>query len=225
MSKKAGIAMLTAGVVLIISALLLFAYNRHEDAQAGQEAENLLKRVETAVGEVNKKEADTENPDDAHDASAALDPEMPTVMLDDYEYVGYVEIPVLELKLPVMSEWDYTRLKTAPCRQFGSTRTDDLVIAAHNFESHFGRLKDLSTGDTVIVTDMEGIINIYSVAKIETLAPNAVDAVQNSGYDLVLYTCTKGGKTRVTVFCDRASNALIVANPVGNAAGKLDAAG
>ena len=128
---------------------------------------------------------------------------MPVVMLDGYEYVGYVEIPVLGLKLPVMSEWDYNRLKLAPCRQFGSSRTDDLVIAAHNYESHFGHLKDLSAGDTVTFTDMEGIVNNYCVEKIETLNPNEVDAVQNSGYDLVLYTCTKGGKTRVTVFCNR----------------------
>ena len=50
---------------------------------------------------------------------------------------------------------------------------------------------------------MEGIVNTYSIQRIETLNPDAVDAVQNSGNDLVLYTCTKGGKTRVTVFCDR----------------------
>ena len=55
----------------------------------------------------------------------------------------------------------------------------------------------------MIFTDMEGVINTYSIEKIETLNPSEVDAVQNSGYDLVLYTCTKGGKTRVTVFCNR----------------------
>ena len=33
--------------------------------------------------------------------------------------------------------------------------------------------------------------------------PTDVDAVKNSGYDLVLYTCTYGGKTRIVVFCDR----------------------
>lgn len=104
-------------------------------------------------------------------APTPLDPEMPVVMLDGYEYVGYVEIPTLGLKLPVMSEWDYTRLKVAPCRQFGSSRTDDLVIAAHNYESHFGHLKDLSVGDTVTFTDMDGIVNTYCVEKIETLNP------------------------------------------------------
>ena len=194
MPKKTGIAIAAVGAALILSALLLLLYNRYEDAHAGQEAESLLASVEAAI---------SAQATDTPAATAPIDTEMPVVVLDGYEYVGYVEIPALGLKLPVMSEWDYTRLKVAPCRQFGSSRTDDLVIAAHNYENHFGRLKELSEGDTVIFTDMEGVVNTYSVKKIETLNPNEVDAVQNSGYDLVLYTCTKGGKTRVTVFCDR----------------------
>ena len=198
MPKKTGIAIIAVGAALILSALLLLLYNRYEDAHVGQEAESLLASVEEAIS------AQTMDvPTAAAPSPTPLDPEMPVVMLDGYEYVGYVEIPALGLKLPVMSKWDYTRLRVAPCRQFGSSRTDDLVIAAHNYENHFGRLKELSKGDTVIFTDMEGLVNTYCVEKIETLAPDEVDAVQNSGYDLVLYTCTKGGKTRVTVFCNR----------------------
>lgn len=198
MPKKIGIAIVTIGAVLIFSALLLFLHNRHEDIQAGREAESLLERIEAAM--------DTTEPP----YCTPLAPQMPTVMLDGYEYVGYIEIPALNLKLPIMSEWSYSRLKIAPCRQFGSSRTDDLVIAAHNYKSHFGHLKDLSAGDIVVFTDMDHITNSYSVEKIETLKPNEVGAVQHSGYDLVLYTCTKGGETRVTVFCNRISN---VADP------------
>ena len=50
---------------------------------------------------------------------------------------------------------------------------------------------------------MDGIDNYYSVQKVEVHDPTDVDAVKNSGYDLVLYTCTYGGKTRIVVFCDR----------------------
>ena len=207
MPKKAGIAIIAVGAVLILSALLLLLYNRHEDAQAGQEAESLLVRVEAAVS-AQPTDAPAVSMQAGQEAALApsptpLDPEMPVVTLDGYDYVGYVEIPMLELKLPVMADWDYTRLKVAPCRQFGSSRTDDLVIAAHNYESHFGHLKDLSVGSTVTFTDMAGIVNTYCVEKIETLNPDDVNTVQNSGYDLVLYTCTRGGRTRVTVFCNR----------------------
>ena len=130
-------------------------------------------------------------------------------MLEGYGYVGYVEIPALGLKLPVMSDWDYTRLEIAPCRQFGSSRRDDLVIAAHNFESHFGRLKEMSLGNTVTFTDMAGIVNTYRAEMIETLSPKDVEAVQNSGYDLVLYTCTRDGQERVAVFCNRTGESTV----------------
>ena len=198
MPKRADIVIIAVGAVLILSALLLLLYNRYEDAHAGQEAESLLASVEEAIS------AQTMDvPTAAAPSPTPLDPEMPVVMLDGYEYVGYVEIPALGLKLPVMSEWDYTRLRVAPCRQFGSSRTDDLVIAAHNFESHFGRLNEMSVGNTVTFTDMAGIVNTYRAEMIETLSPKDVDAVQNSGYDLVLYTCTRDGQSRVAVFCNR----------------------
>ena len=203
MPKKIGIAIVAVGAVLILSALLLFFYNCQEDAKAGQEAESLLENVE-AVIEANKRKAADTGKQPGDDPSAAPDSQ---AMLDGYEYAGYIEIPVLGLKLPVMSEWDYNRLKLAPCRQFGSSRTDDLVIAGHNYKRHFGYLKNLSAGDTVTFTDMDGILNTYRVAKIETLDPNQVDAVQNSGYALVLYTCTISGKTRTAVFCSREETA------------------
>ena len=203
MPKRADIVIIAVGAVLILSALLLLIYNRCEDVRAGQEAESLLASVEAAISA--QEMAAPNKPESTEALSPALDPEMPVVTLGGYEYVGYVEIPTLGLKLPVMAEWDYTRLQIAPCRQSGSSRTDNLVIAAHNYDTHFGKLKELSKGDTVIFTDMEGIVSTYCIEKLETLSPDAVDTVLNSGYDLVLYTCTKGGRTRVIVFCDRAA--------------------
>lgn len=193
MAKKVGIIFVTVGTALILSALSLFLYNRYEDAQAGQKAESLLVGVLSAMEDQK--------------AQNELSPDLPVVELGGYEYVGVISIPALELKLPVMAEWDYNRLRIAPCRQFGSSRTDDLVIAAHNYKTHFGLLKELSPGDAVTFTDMANIVNDYAVVKTDVLKPNEVDAVQNSGYDLVLYTCTLGGATRVVVFCDRVTDA------------------
>lgn len=176
------------GAVLLTAALLLLLYNRYESDRAGRDAEALLEDV-LSVAEQN----------------AAAGPELPVVEVDGYGCVGYLSVPALELTLPVLTDWDYEKLRVAPCLQFGSSRTDDLVIAAHNFKRHFGRLKELETGDAILFTDMDGIENHYEVAEIQTLQPTAVDTVQSSGYALVLYTCTPGGRTRVTVFCDRAA--------------------
>ena len=192
-----GLVCMVLGVVLLLLAGGLYGYNRYEDAHAGAEAQTVVTDLQQKVSET----ADT----GAEADSDPLDPELPVVEIDGNEYVGEISIPAIGIDLPVMSEWSYPRLKIAPCRQFGSSRTDDLVIAAHNYESHFGKLSSLSEGDSVIFTDMDGIENQYVVSKIEVLDPHSVEEVEHSGYALVLYTCTYGGKTRVTVFCDRAS--------------------
>ena len=195
-----GVLCVLLGVVLLLAALGLYGYNRWEDAQAGAEAQTVVQDLQEKVVEQTQSAASAPAID-----TSSLDPELPVVELAGYEYVGTVSIPAIGIDLPVMSEWSYPRLKIAPCRQFGSSRTDDLVIAAHNYESHFGKLASLTAGDSVTFTDMDGIVNEYVVNKVEVLDPHSVEEVEHSGYALVLYTCTYGGKTRVTVFCDRAS--------------------
>ncbi len=213
MSKKLGIILVILGAALLAAALLLILHNRQESDQAGQQAETALADVQAVIAENTNRTASQLESDSAEAASevshapretdAPLSQEMPVVTVDGYDYVGYVSIPALELELPVMAQWDDDRLSIAPCRQFGSSRTDDLVIAGHNYASHFGSLKELEVGDRVIFTDAEGMVNHYAVAGIDTVSPLDVEAVQNSGYDLVLYTCTVGGQTRVVVLCNR----------------------
>lgn len=212
MHKKTGVIFVTIGVVLILSALLLFLYNCFVDRRIGQQNELLVDDIKSAIAEKpspTAKPIETESETETAPKTPTAvpqetpPPEMPVKVINGNEYIGYLSIPGLKLELPVIAEWDYNRLKIAPCRQFGSTGTDDLVIAAHNYNSHFGRLSSLEKGAEIIFTDMNGEVNRYSLCKLDTLQPNAVDVVQNSGFDLVLYTCTIGGATRVVAFCNR----------------------
>jgi len=185
--RRVGTIFVIFGLVLICSALSLLFYNSYQEEKSYKETENVLSALE----------GETQNSIQA-DSSDEI-----TVDINGYDYIGFIEIPKIEIKLPVLSEWDYARLKIAPCRQFGSINTDDIVIAAHNYKKHFGNLSNLSIGDEIILTDTSKNEHIYSVARMEVLRPTDVEKVQNSGYDLVLYTCTYGGKTRVTLFCNK----------------------
>ena len=187
MPKKSGVILISLGAVLILAALLLFLYNRSEDHRAGQEAESLLEDARSAMA------ADT-------------DPEPQEELAEEitYDYAGVITIPNLSLELPVIDQWSYARLKVAPCRQSGAAADGDLVIAAHNYKSHFGYLDRLEPGASVIFTDMEGTVYRYAVEEIRQLEPEDaedVSSVFSSEYPLVLYTCTPGGKARVAVFC------------------------
>ncbi len=197
------------GAALIFGALSLFLYNRHEATEAEQMSLNLLPQL---VEEIENKDASTEPQTYAQPVGTPidfLDPgafEMTEVEIDGYAYVGYLSIPGLELELPIMADWDYTRLKIAPCRYTGSVRGEDLVIMAHNYAKHFGGLSGLAEGDSVIFTDMDGIVTNYAVVAQDILAPTAVEEMTSGDFDLTLFTCTYGGKSRVTVYCDRVKN-------------------
>ena len=193
MPKKSGVILISLGAVLILAALLLFLHNRSEDRRAGQEAESLLEDARSAMA------ADT-------------DPEPQEELAEEitYDYAGVIAIPDLSLELPVIDQWNYARLKVAPCRQSGAAADGDLVIAAHNYKSHFGYLDRLEPGASVIFTDMEGTVYRYAVEEIRQLEPEDVEdvfSVFSSEYPLVLYTCTPGGKARVAVFCRWAETA------------------
>lgn len=188
------------GAVLVLAALSLFLWNQRENNEAGTSAEKILpqvmEQIETPGAGQEVEEPSYPDP---------YDPTMTEVEIDGYAYVGYLSIPSLELELPVMSEWDYTRLKIAPCRYAGSTKTDDLVICAHNYTRHFGPIRNLTPGDTVTFTDMDGVVWQYEVVAVDILAPTDVEDMTAGGYDLTLFTCTYGGASRVTVRCERAA--------------------
>ena len=188
MPKKSGVILISLGAVLILAALLLFLYNRGEDRRAGQEAESLLEDARSAISANAAPEEPQEEP--AEEIT--------------YDNAGVIAIPDLSLELPVIDQWSYDRLKVAPCRQSGAAADGDLVIAAHNYKSHFGYLDRLQPGASVIFTDMEGTVYRYAVEEIRRLEPEDaedVSSVFSSEYPLVLYTCTPGGKARVAVFC------------------------
>lgn len=134
-----------------------------------------------------------------------IDParDMPTKNVYGEKYLGVLEIPALSLKLPVMDEWSYKRLRKSPCRYTGSAYLDDMVIMAHNYSSHFGRINALSPGDSVFFTDVDGNAFKYRVLDVETLGSKAVGDMLSGDWDLTLFTCTIGGEYRVTVRCKR----------------------
>ena len=187
MKRKVGITFVALGLVLLIAAAGLLIYNTYESKRAGEQAQSAVNMLKD---EISQRQPDETDP---------FDKEMKVVEIDGYEYVGYISIPDLSIELPVMAECDYARLKIAPCRYYGSTKTDNLVVAAHNYRSHFGYLGRLTQGNTIAFTDMNGKQQMYTVTSIETLKPSESDKVKDTGDDLILYTCTYRGVARIVV--------------------------
>ena len=191
MRRKIAITLMAVGILLIGFAMGLLIYNNYENKKAQESAEQLIETIRLSIAENELKD----------EIIDPFDEEMTVKEINGYGYIGYISVPALNIDLPVMSEWDYGRLKISPCRYYGSTKTDNLVIAAHNYIVHFKYLGNLKQGDDIIFTDMDAQIHSYKVDSVELLMPTDVDKVKDSGSDLILYTCTYGGAKRIVVRC------------------------
>lgn len=200
MRRKIGIICMILGTALVLGALSIFLYNQHEAREAEKAASDILPKLQDEI--------DSDKTSPADDEGINYSEDMPTIEIDGYEYIGYLSIPSLGLELPVMSDWSYPQLRIAPCRYSGSIWSDDMVLMAHNYARHFGQLSRLSIGEEVTFKDVNGITITYEVMAIDTLNPTEVEDMTSGEYDLTLFTCTYGGKSRVTVRCDRLEKGL-----------------
>lgn len=203
MKSKKGTVFIVVGLLLIAAALFLTGYNMWDEARALRESDALAAQLRGLIGEWTSEAGGAVPEDGVPSYVVTPEMEMPVETIAQYDYIGVLEVPDLNLVLPVISEWSYPALKVAPCRYGGSAYQDDLLIAAHNYRSHFGLLNQLSAGDMVIFTDMEGNVFYYEVVLSEILEPTAVVEMESGGFDLTLFTCTLGGQNRVTVRCER----------------------
>ena len=193
MKAKRGTVWINAGLLLIAAALFLSVYNEWESHEARDSARQVIAQLCDAL------------PTEAGEPTTLPDVrrEMPVKTIDGRDYIGVLSIPSLELELPVISQWDYPALKVAPCRYSGSLYQDDLIICAHNYASHFGKLKELQPGDTVLFTDMDEHVVTFRMVERETLNPMDAEGMEAGDWDLTLFTCTIGGQTRVTIRLER----------------------
>ena len=206
MRKWVGMICVILGVICLLGAIAFVLYNRWEAENAVDTAKSLLEDFRLGIDEkkTNEPFPDMVQNDDFTE-NVSVPTEMATVKVDGYDCIGVLSIPVLELELPVLTDWSYTKLKKAPCHYYGSYYEADFVIAAHNYTAHFGRLSELQTGDLILFTDVNGTVYYYEVVLLETLPPTATEEMITSGFALSLYTCTPGGGNRITVRCDAKS--------------------
>ena len=188
----------------ILGACLLLGISFHNDQTAGEDSEVIVGELLSEIPDIQADEFSIGEeivPNYVLDASM----DMPEIVIDGGSYIGVIEIPVLDLTLPVQAEWSTKGAAKAPCRYVGSVYNGDCIIAAHNFKSHFGRIGSLVADDEVIFADVEGNEFHYAVSGTETLDGTDIDGMKAGEWDLTLFTCTPGGRQRVAVRCQQMS--------------------
>ena len=179
------------GHFFLLLAILLVGGNLMDNQRANQASRQILESVQKEVPQ-KTREPEQESVVEVSkiQQQAGISP-----------WLGTLKIPSLNLELPVLNQWSYPNLKLAPCRYVGTMDERNLVIAGHNYRAHFGRLKELSLGESIFLIDSEGNEVKFQVGEIEVLGASQTRQMVDSEWDLTLFTCTWGGKSRLAVRC------------------------
>ena len=98
MKKNIRSILTVAGILCLAAAIALASYNIYESYRANKQADAVMKKLITAVSEKDESE---QNSAVTPDYITYPDMEMPTVEIDGRRYIGHLEIPNLNLRLPV----------------------------------------------------------------------------------------------------------------------------
>lgn len=210
--KKTSLFFNVAGLLLITAALLLTCYNIWDGKRAQKAAEHVLTELKDRIVQENERQKNEKNIFQRQEHLSENDMnqvpggnrEMATVVIEGNEYIGVLDIPSLGISLPVMSDWSYSKLKISPCVFLGSYYSDNLVIAGHNYLTHFSTIRWVEKDADVYLTTADCQEYHYTVINVEKLMPDEIEKLDTSKeWDLTLFTCYKGGGTRCAVRCRR----------------------
>lgn len=177
--------LVAAGALLLLAGALLAGQNLLTERRAARQTADLLAAVETRIA----APADLPAPEVTGDPWAG------------YEVIGVVALPDLGLSLPVLADYTQDLLAVAPCRY-----TDDLalepgqlVVAGHNYRTHFGRLGELAPGSRITWKNLDGVTYTYTVTEVTEIDAGDREALEQGDWDLTLFTCDVTRTRRILV--------------------------
>ena len=124
----------------------------------------------------------------------------------DYDVLGVLNIPNLNIKYPILSETNEKTLEVSLTKFWGPkiNEVGNFVIAGHNYRNKkfFGKLLDIKNGEIIEITDLTGRKVQYKVYSLETVEPKdlaCTSQLTGGKKEITLITCTATGKERFIV--------------------------
>ena len=141
-----GVCLLVVGAIVLIS----WQWNIHSSMQKTesyvQTLRTLMPNPQGAVPEERRDNA------------------MSIFSIEGTDFVGILEIPRYESSLPVCADWGH--LTKYPCQFNGSVYDRTMQIGATSQKGQYDFYREISIGDTILFTDMEGNRYTYEVTNL-----------------------------------------------------------
>ena len=178
-----------AGFCLIAGALILlfvWQWNIHRSQQTAKELVRVIQEQipepQGAVLEERRENA------------------MATLSVNGTDFVGLLELPQYESILPICANGE----KTAkyPCRLSGSVYDRTLQIGATSQKGQYDFYRDISVGDPVFFTDMEGNRYAYTVTDVRNEKNADQATLQRKEASLTLLIKNVYAFEYIVLYCD-----------------------
>ena len=173
-------------LVAAVAAMLLWQWQIHRAEQKAaayvQTIRSLIPQPQSAAPEPRQNNA------------------MPQLSVDGTDFLGILEMPKFGSALPVCAQWGDTH--QYPCRLSGSIYDATMQIGATAQKGQYDFYREISVGDGVFFTDMEGNRFAYQVTDIRYEKHADQAALQQKEGALTLFIQNIYSFEYVLIFCN-----------------------
>ena len=192
MKKQTKRIFVLIGVCLLIAAALVPAFWQWGIHRARQEAVTYVQTIRTLIPE----------PQDAA-PEEKQDNTMSVLSVEGTNFVGILEMPAFGSALPVCADWG--KVSDYPCRLGGSVYDGTLQIGATSQKGQYDFYREISVGDCLYFTDMEGNRFSYAVTDIRYEKHADQTALQQEDAALTVFIKNIFSFEYIIIFCNPAS--------------------
>ena len=125
---------------------------------------------------------------------------MPVLSIEGIDFIGILEMPRYGSALPVCRDWG--EISKYPCCLSGSVYDRTIQIGGTSQKGQYDFYREISAGDTVFFTDMEGNRYTYKVTNIRYEKHADQTALQREESALTLFIKNVYAFEYMIVFCD-----------------------
>ena len=128
------------------------------------------------------------------------DNKMPILSIDGTNFVGILEIPRYGSSLPVCADWE--SVSKQPCCLSGSIYDGTMQIGGTTQKGQYDFYREISVGDNVYFTDMEGNRYAYAVSNIRYEKHADQDTLGREQAALTLFIKNIYAFEYIIIFCN-----------------------
>ncbi|MBQ2729623.1 MAG: hypothetical protein IJF69_02490 [Clostridia bacterium] len=178
------------GVGLIVSSVFSVFLFQSDKKMAEEKAKDIVVKMKDLMPECYDCVPD-----------GRVDLSMASLEIDGENFCAIIEIPQYKKVLPVRSEWSKGEVSKYPCRYLGSIYDASLIIGGSDNEGQFDFMKNITIGDEVFITDVEGQRYSYTVCDIGKTDDVSTEKLTELEADLLLFARNSYSFDYTVVYC------------------------